>query len=132
MRGVSMFRISKDFEFSYSHALDHLPEGHKCKRNHGHNGIIRVTLAADTLSPDGFVMDYAELEPLKGFIDQELDHRNLNEVLVDAGVIPMASAELLAKYIYEICKNIYGWPVVEVAWSETPKTWATYNGAASV
>lgn len=39
------YEITKEFHFSASHQLDYLPEGHQCKRLHGHNYIVKVTLA---------------------------------------------------------------------------------------
>ena len=69
-----MFRISKEFHFSASHQLHGLPEGHQCARLHGHNYIIRVTLASETLNEVGFVQDYGDLKPIGKWIDETLDH----------------------------------------------------------
>ena len=70
-----MFRISKEFHFSASHRLDHLPADHQCARLHGHNYIVVVELAGATLNSDGFVRDYHALKPLKTYIDDHFDHR---------------------------------------------------------
>jgi 6-pyruvoyltetrahydropterin/6-carboxytetrahydropterin synthase len=41
-----MYTITKQFSFSASHVLDHLPEGHPCARRlHGHNYIAELVLA---------------------------------------------------------------------------------------
>lgn len=117
-----MFEITKDFTFSYSHQLDGLPDGHQCARLHGHNGIVRLHLASDTLDSVGFVQDYGELKPFRQIIDDELDHRHLNDV-VDFN----PTAELMAKYLYERAHSLGFNYVVAVSWSETPKTWATYR-----
>ena len=117
-----MYRISKEFHFSASHQLDHLPDGHQCARLHGHNYIVRVTLASESLNEDGFVIDYGELEPVKRFIDEKLDHRHLNEIYPRM----KTTAELLARDIFEKCAAL--WDCVEsVSVSETPKTWAEYR-----
>ena len=50
-----MFRIMKEFHFSASHQLDHLPAEHQCARLHGHNYIVVVELAGERLNADGFV-----------------------------------------------------------------------------
>ncbi len=34
-----MFTITKEFHFSASHQLSHLPEDHQCARLHGHNYV---------------------------------------------------------------------------------------------
>lgn len=117
-----MFRISKEFHFSASHQLKGLPEDHPCARLHGHNYIVVVELESENLNQVGFVRDYRELGPLKKYIDDELDHRHLNDILGDDQV----TAELLAKYLYDWCKA--RWPETSaVRVSETPKTWAEYR-----
>lgn len=118
------YEIQKEFHFSASHQLEHLPEGHQCARLHGHNYLVVVVLGSDTLNADGFVRDYGELKPLKEYIDNALDHRHLNNVLNFR-----TTAENLACHLYNLCVNEFGWEeVVEVRVSETPKTWASYKG----
>ncbi|AWI84224.1 6-carboxytetrahydropterin synthase QueD [Alloyangia pacifica] len=118
-----MFRISKEFHFSASHQLTHLPSDHQCARMHGHNYIVVVELAARALNADGFVRDYHELAPLKAYIDECFDHRHLNDVLNVA-----STAENLALHFYEWCAA--RWPeTASVKVSETPKTWAEYRPA---
>lgn len=116
-----MFRITKEFHFSASHRLAHLPADHQCARLHGHNYIVQVELAAANLNADGFVRDYRELRPLKDYLDAVFDHRHLNDVL-DAP----STAEHLARHFYDWCKA--RWPeTAAVRVSETPKTWAEYR-----
>lgn len=116
-----MFTISKRFEFSASHQLEGLPEGHPCSRLHGHNYTVEVVLQGETLDERGFVIDYGELAPIKHYIDNVLDHRHLNNVLP---VQP--SAENIAKYLYEQIKRQFR-QLYAVRVSETPKTWAEYH-----
>lgn len=116
--------ISKDFDFSASHRLDGLPGDHQCSRLHGHNYRVRLSIAGSIVAP-GFVVDYGELAFFKGWIDQTLDHRHLNDVM-DGN----PTAENLAAWMISIVserlqamghENV---AVVKVAVSETPKTWA--------
>lgn len=117
-----MYRIAKEFHFSASHRLDHLPHHHQCARLHGHNYIVTVELASASLNADGFIRDYLELAPLKAYIDDEFDHRHLNDVLGD---VP-STAENLARHFHDWCKA--RWPeTVAVRVSETPKSWAEYR-----
>lgn len=116
-----MFRISKEFHFSASHRLSHLPSDHQCARLHGHNYILVVELSAPVLNADGFVRDYGELKPLKDYVDETFDHRHLDDVLD----VP-STAENLAQHFYDWCKA--RWPETSaVRVSETPKTWAEYK-----
>lgn len=117
-----MYRISKEFHFSASHQLLHLPDGHPCKRLHGHNYIVLVELAAESLDAFGFVVDYHELAPLKRYIDETFDHRHLNEAMGDE----QPTAEKIAKHFFDWCRA--RWPqTAAVRVSETPKTWAEYR-----
>ena len=118
-----MYTITKQFSFSASHVLDHLPEGHPCARLHGHNYVVELVLQSSALNTDGFVRDYNELIPFKYFINDKLDHRHLNDVIDDP-----STAENLARFLYDLAKGM--WPeVVAVRVSETPKTWAEYRPA---
>jgi len=91
-----MFRIAKRFEFCASHALVHLPEGHKCREMHGHNYTVEVELAWQTVTKEGFVLDYGDLAPIKQWLDETLDHRHLNDVLPC-----LPTAELIARFIFD-------------------------------
>lgn len=115
-----MWKISKEFHFSASHQLSGLDECHPCSRLHGHNYIIVVYLESVALNDVGFVKDYRELDTIKKYIDDNLDHRHLNDVF-DFN----PSAENMSKYFYNLFKKdipfISG---IEVC--ETPKTKALY------
>ena len=116
-----MYTIAKQFTFSASHQLDHLPEDHQCARLHGHNYVVEIVLSAPALNRNDFVVDYGDLEPFKKIIDTCLDHRHLNEV------IPYrTTAENIARWLFEKARAL--WPqVVAVRVSETSNTWARYQ-----
>ncbi len=116
-----MYTISKRFCFSASHIIDGLPDGHQCARLHGHNYDVEVVLQASTLDRYGFVVDYGDLKPFKQLIDDQLDHRHLNDVLPGA-----TTAEAIAKYLFDKAKAM--WPqTIAVRVSETPRTWAEFR-----
>ncbi|XKM41370.1 6-carboxytetrahydropterin synthase QueD [Rhizobium ruizarguesonis] len=117
-----MYRITKEFHLSASHQLDHLPADHQCARLHGHNYIVIVELAAESLNDDGFVRDYHDLSPLKRYIDETFDHRHLNDVFGHSKV----TSEFLARHLYDWCKQRFP-ETSSVRVSETPKTWAEYR-----
>jgi 6-pyruvoyltetrahydropterin/6-carboxytetrahydropterin synthase len=117
-----MYKISKQFSFSAAHSLYGLPDDHPCSRLHGHNYVVTIHLCSERLNPQGFVRDYNELKIVKQFIDNKLDHRNLNDILAPLN----SSAENIAKYIYdEFINQLPELYAVEV--SETPKTSAIYE-----
>lgn len=117
-----MYTITKEFHFSASHQLIGLPHDHQCARLHGHNYVVVIELKSDQLNAHGFVRDYLELAPLKAYIDDEMDHRHLNDVLGD----DLVTAERLAKHFYDWSKAHWA-ETSAVKVSETPKTWAEYR-----
>lgn len=116
-----MYTIAKTFEFSAAHHLPELPEGHKCRNQHGHNFAVTLVLAAEELDQYGFVMDYAGLASVREFIDNNLDHKDLNEVLEFD-----PTAESLAAWMYDVVRT--GIPQLHtVVVQETGKTMAAYT-----
>ena len=75
-----MFKITKKFECCSGHMLTGLPETHPCSRQHGHNYVITVELSNEFLNSVGFVKDYRELDVIKNWINENMDHKNLNDV----------------------------------------------------
>lgn len=115
-----MFTITKEFHFSAGHVLNGLPDGHPCGRRHGHNYIIRMELGSTTLDETGFVQDYGELQPVKDWINDVVDHYWLNDKIPG-----QPSAENIAKHVYHLFKSQFPL-LISVSVSETPKTWAKY------
>jgi len=120
-----MFRIAKSFTFCAAHQLSGLPTGHKCARMHGHNYIVEVVLAAETLVEPGFVTDFADLAPFGRYLAELVDHRCLNEVLP---VSPTSErlARHFAEWITQHMGSAMGGRVERVRVSETSSTWAEY------
>ena len=124
-----MYRITKEFHFSASHQLTGLEDNHPCSRLHGHNYVVELTLAKQHLNDVGFVVDYRRLERFKRFIDDELDHRHLNDV-----VLFNPTSERLAKWLYDKAVQLleHGALIESVTVKETEKTSATYYGGQQV
>lgn len=133
-----MYTISKEFHFSASHILYGLEDGHPCGRMHGHNYVIVVELQSQSLNKTGFVKDYRELDPIKKFIDEELDHKHLNDVLdpfvaeQNLESVPLfpgnPSAENMARALFDVFQYLL--PDVRISAvvvKETPKTAARYE-----
>ena len=116
-----MYKISKQFSFSASHVLDKLCSEHPCARLHGHNYVVTVHLRSEVLDEYGFVKDYRELKPVKEFLDNELDHRHLNDIIPSH-----PTAENIARFLFEKFKPDFP-ELYAVEVSETPKTSAIYE-----
>jgi 6-pyruvoyltetrahydropterin/6-carboxytetrahydropterin synthase len=121
-----MYRISKRFTFEAAHWLSGLPSGHKCGREHGHSYTVEVIVAAELLSAPGFVVDFADLDPLKQHVNNAFDHRLLNEAVA---VEP--TSENLARVVFDWCTAKLPLPITAaveaVRISETATTWAEYR-----
>ncbi len=112
-------RIAKQYSFSAAHHLPKVPDGHPCKRMHGHNYQVEIELRGEIAPKDGFCgntdfyMVDADVKP----IIERLDHQILNDFIENP------TAELIANYfLKEINKNKSIYYSVKV-W-ETPKCWA--------
>ena len=131
------FTISREMEFCYGHRLLNHPG--KCRFLHGHNGRVRIVVAADGLNEQGMVIDFGEIRStLEKWIDTELDHRMIlsqNDPLVEilrtqgenVVVLPASpTAENLACFLGEKGREM-GLNIVAVQFWETPKCCATWN-----
>ena len=76
-RCVEVFR---EFTFDAAHRLDHLPDGHKCARMHGHTYRLTVHVGGPVDQKMGWIVDFAEIKRLTEGVIAPLDHHNLNEV----------------------------------------------------
>ncbi len=114
-----MYSINKKFKFSASHIIDGLPEGHKCGRLHGHNYIVELTLQHNALDEVGFVRDFGDLDKFKTWLNDRLDHRHLNDILL------LTTAETIAEWIYRQWKGIYP-ELIEVKVWETDNSWGAF------
>jgi len=111
-----MYTIKKEFHFSSAHQLNGLPDTHPCSRLHGHNYVLTVYLKSETLNETGFVKDYRELDFIKKYVDEVLDHQFLNEVFP----LLNTTVENMCKELYDLFKpNLPQLAAIEM--SETPK-----------
>lgn len=105
-----MYRISKAFQFSASHQLEHLPDGHKCKRLHGHNYAVTLLFVREELDEWSFVRDFDSLNIFQNWVDIQLDHRHLNDVLRDAREDhPKDAIRRAAKSLQPTSENLAWW-----------------------
>jgi len=89
------FTVSKSFELDgVSHELRLLPEEHRCRRNHGHNYVVTVTMTAAELDELGLVTDFGDLNPFRWYLGEHFNHRYLNDV-----VEFHPTSELLAQHL---------------------------------
>jgi 6-pyruvoyltetrahydropterin/6-carboxytetrahydropterin synthase len=89
-------RIGRTYRFEAAHHLPLLPEGHKCKRMHGHSYRVQVVVKG-SLDRRGFVADFAEIDALVLPLIAKVDHRVLNDI----EGLENPTAELIAAWLLE-------------------------------
>ena len=69
-----------DFRFEAAHRLPKVPEGHKCKRLHGHSYRVRITIEGAVDPETGWIIDFDEIKQAFDPLLDQLDHHYLNDV----------------------------------------------------
>jgi 6-pyruvoyltetrahydropterin/6-carboxytetrahydropterin synthase len=88
--------LVKDFRFEAAHFLPNVPDGHKCRRTHGHSFKGEVAVRGPLDPHLGWVMDFADLKAAVDPIVNRLDHYLLNEI---AG-LSNPTSEMLAIWLW--------------------------------
>jgi 6-pyruvoyltetrahydropterin/6-carboxytetrahydropterin synthase len=88
--------LTKEFTFEAAHKLPHVPAGHKCGRLHGHSFRVEVTVRGPVDPHTGWLMDFAELKAKFRPLEEQLDHRYLNEI----EGLENSTSENLARWIW--------------------------------
>ena len=89
-------QIYKEFSIEAAHHLPAVPEGHKCRRLHGHSFLVKVVVTGEPGDESGWVMDFTDIKSAFQPIFDALDHRYLNEI---AG-LENPTSENLARWIW--------------------------------
>jgi 6-pyruvoyltetrahydropterin/6-carboxytetrahydropterin synthase len=73
--------IFKQFSIEAAHWLPNVPADHKCRRMHGHSFQIQVYVRGPVDAHLGWVLDFAEIKAAFAPVEDEIDHRCLNDVV---------------------------------------------------
>jgi 6-pyruvoyltetrahydropterin/6-carboxytetrahydropterin synthase len=116
-------RLTKDFTFEAAQTLPSAPEGHKCRRMHGHSFKIEVSVEGEVTRSSGWVYDHAEIGAAMKPLLQMLDHSYLNEV----EGLENPTIENMAAWFWEKlqpqCRGL-----CEIVVHETPTARCVYRG----
>ncbi|HYE18102.1 MAG TPA: 6-carboxytetrahydropterin synthase QueD [Tepidisphaeraceae bacterium] len=94
-------RLSKSFRFEAAHDLPTFPEGHKCRRLHGHSFKFDVIVEGEVDPAKGYLIDYGDIKRVVDPIVKRLDHYYLNEI----PGLENPTAEALAVWIWNRVKE---------------------------
>jgi 6-pyruvoyltetrahydropterin/6-carboxytetrahydropterin synthase len=117
--------IFREFTFEAAHRLPHVPEGHKCGRLHGHSYRVAVSVEGSVDGDSGWVLDFADVKAAFAPLDEQLDHRYLNDV----DGLDNPTSENLARWIWERLKQRLP-ELSQVIVRETCTTGCVYRGDA--
>lgn len=116
-------RLSKRFSFEAAHWLPTFPEGHKCRRLHGHSFQVEVIVEGDMPVARGYLVDYGDIKSAIEPVEAALDHRCLNEI----SGLENPTSELIAAWIWDRLEAAL--PLLaEVIVEETCTTRCVYRG----
>lgn len=90
-------RLTREFTFEAAHHLPRAPEGHKCRRLHGHSFRVEVTVEGDVDPATGWFLDYGVIRDAVEPVRSKLDHYCLNDI---EGLSNPTSEEL-CRWIWE-------------------------------
>jgi 6-pyruvoyltetrahydropterin/6-carboxytetrahydropterin synthase len=121
--------LSKTFRFEAAHWLPCFPEGHKCRRMHGHSFVVEVHVAGDMDAAQGYLQDYSDIKAVVAPLIDLLDHYVLNDVgdRLNAPLLQNPTSENLAIWFYNSLKPRL--PLIShVVVHETCTTTCTFHG----
>lgn len=116
--------LTKTFRFEAAHWLPTFPQGHKCRRMHGHSFVIDVVVEGEVPPEKGYLLDYGEMKAAIAPVELQLDHYVLNDI----PGLENPTAEVLAKWVFDRLRPSL--PMLSlVRVHETCSTAAEYRGA---
>jgi 6-pyruvoyltetrahydropterin/6-carboxytetrahydropterin synthase len=95
-------RLSKSFHFEAAHDLPTFPEGHKCRRLHGHSFRFDVIVEGEVEPAKGYLIDYGDIKTVVDPIVKKLDHYYLNEI----EGLSNPTSEVLAGWLWDHVKPL--------------------------
>lgn len=88
-----MIEIIRTYYLECAHSLPKVPDGHKCKRVHGHNYKIDLAIGGEIDKEKDWILDFAAVDVEWQVVCDLLDHRYLNEIIENP------TAERIAEFI---------------------------------
>lgn len=92
-----LYELTIHCDFEAAHCLPDYPG--KCRRLHGHNWQVEVTITGNQLDEMGMLMDFKVFKQEVNSVLDTLDHYYLNELEPFKNMKP--TAENIARYLFE-------------------------------
>jgi 6-pyruvoyltetrahydropterin/6-carboxytetrahydropterin synthase len=92
--------LTKSFAFEAAHFLPTFPQGHKCRRLHGHSFVMDIHVEGEVDEAKGYLVDFGAIKAAVEPVRMQLDHYLLNDI----EGLSNPTAEMLAKWIWDRVK----------------------------
>jgi 6-pyruvoyltetrahydropterin/6-carboxytetrahydropterin synthase len=119
-------RLAKSFSFEAAHFLPSFPEGHKCRRMHGHSFRVDIVVEGPLDPVRGYLVDYGDIKRAVAPLHDELDHRLLN----DLPGLANPTSEMLAVWVWDRLHPVLPM-LAEVIVHETCTSRCEYRGPST-
>jgi 6-pyruvoyltetrahydropterin/6-carboxytetrahydropterin synthase len=93
-------RLVHEFRFEAAHLLPNVPDGHKCRRLHGHSFKVELAVKGPVDPKTGWFIDFGIIYDIWQPLWEQLDHHYLNEI----PGLENPTSEVLAKWIWDHMK----------------------------
>jgi 6-pyruvoyltetrahydropterin/6-carboxytetrahydropterin synthase len=115
--------LRKKFRFEAAHRLPKMPEGHKCRRLHGHSFSVEIAVEGECDPDLDILIDYADISLAFKPILEILDHNYLNEI----EGLENPTSENIAAWIWQKLKPVLP-HLKEIIIEETCTSRCVYRG----
>ena len=116
-------RLTKDFTFEAAQTLPKAPEGHKCRRVHGHSFKVEVSIEGEVDPAVGWIYDHANISGAMKPLLKILDHAYVNDIEGLENPTIENMAEWFWKRLESQCPGL-----CEIVVHETPTARCIYRG----
>lgn len=123
---MSQFELSRQVRFEAAHFLPKTPEGHKCRRLHGHSFAAEIWVTGPFNEQAGWVVDFSDLGNALAPIRDTLDHRLLNDI----DGLENPTSEELARWLWRRCCEVLPAKIqpTKISLKETCESGLIYRG----
>jgi len=90
-------QLAKTFTFEAAHFLPSFPDGHKCRRMHGHSFKVDVIVEGDIPENQYHLLDYSDITNAIKPLRDQLDHHCLNDI----EGLENPSSEMIAVWLWQ-------------------------------
>lgn len=112
--------ISRRYDFEAAHFLPFVPDGHKCRRMHGHSYVLEVFVTGpvqESGPEQGMVVDFATIDAVGQGLRALVDHTPLNESIHENPTV-----ENVAPVIHRRFAEALSWCSIRIVLHEGPRS----------